>query len=313
MLIKFILFILKINYCLSYSNYLNLFLTNRELNKYINKGFLPRGFELYKENSKYLLEGPLNNKQIDKFYNEGYIIIENLISDELLYSIKKKKFKNEYNLKEYGSIIFNPLNNDFDFKKVVYEIGKAVAQLTPQVNNNDNELYVINNKLLKFNGGINGKSKGFNWHINKVPICENTLGPGINAYLALDNVDENGGGICLAIKSHTHKYINYRNNINNNIIKDLDKIIYAPILNEGDVILSTRYLFKRTSEFNNPNAKKNIRRYIINYMPSSAIVNDINYKNKTIKELSKNNKYNQKFIKIPLIKKYSYKYKYDYL
>ena len=68
-----------------------MFLTNRELNKYINKGFLPRGFELYKENSKYLLKGPLNNKEIDKFYNEGYIIIENLISDELLCNIKKKK------------------------------------------------------------------------------------------------------------------------------------------------------------------------------------------------------------------------------
>jgi len=76
------------------------------------------------------------------------------------------------------------------------------------------------------------------------------------------------------------------------------------------VILLTRFLFKKTSKFNNPLKKKNISRYIINYMPSNGIVTNKKYKNITIKELNKKNI--NTFIKIPLKKTYSYKYNYDY-
>jgi len=303
--------------------YANTFATNNNFlcNKLIKNNIsLQRGKELYNIKSNYYLDGPLNCKQIKFFFNNGYLIVENLINDDTLNKLHKLNFdKIEFNSWEKYNILLSVAN----------KIGEAVAQLTPIVSHGDEDLHILKDALYIYDGCKNKNINCYEWHIdNKVfwPCDDNSIGPGINAWLTLDNIDVNGGGLCIAPSSHSIKFLDCRDEISKgsgklslNLKKKLDNICFAPILNAGDVILTTRYLFHRTSEFNNPEKSTKKKRYIVRYMPSSSIMNGMSklsinnkYPNKTIKSLNEKGKYKNKFPIIKLKKKLIKKYNYDF-
>lgn len=304
-------------------SYANTFATNNNFlcNKLIKNNIsLQRGKELYNIKSNYYLDGPLNYKQIKFFFNNGYLIVENLINDNTLNKLHKLNFdKIEFNSWEKYNILLSVAN----------KIGEAVAQLTPIVSHGDEDLHILKDALYIYDGCMNENINCYEWHIdNKLfwPCDDNSIGPGINAWLTLDNIDINGGGLCIAPSSHSKIFLDCRDEIGKgsgklslNSKKKLDNICFAPILNAGDVILTTRYLFHRTSEFNNPEKRTEKKRYIVRYMPSSSIMNGMSklsinnkYPNKTIKSLNEKGKYKNKFPEIKLKKKLIKKYNYDF-
>lgn len=340
----FIILMLLITYVDSFVLYNNLYTFNQINSLIKNNKVLPKGNELYKIKSDYYLNGPLNNRQINYFFDNGFLIVENLVNDNLLKKMQKLNFEKNKYTSEYSTVDFNSWEKYPVLLEAANEIGKAVAQLTPIVSHSDDNLHIVKDAFFIFNGGVNGTNKGCDWHIDDLifwPSCLDSLGPGINAWLTLDDIDENGGGMCIAPGSHSNKFIECRESINyssrkliDNKIpntclikktnpkckKILDSICYAPQLKAGDVILSTRFLFHRTSEFNNPEKSCDKKRYTIRYMPSSSKMDGIEkyskknvkyYPNKTVKTLNNSIKYWNKFPKIKLNKELIKKYNYD--
>jgi ectoine hydroxylase-related dioxygenase (phytanoyl-CoA dioxygenase family) len=344
---KFIIlfFLLFVSEIFSFCYVLNKPYTQYDMKKIIKKSTLPPGKELFRTNNKYLLKGPLTSNQIDYFFNTGFVIVENLIDNKLLKKIKKINIEKEMTATEYDSINLNSFIKYPILLEVANKIGLGAAQLTPLVSDFNDDLHIVKDALFSFDGGENGNNTGCNWHVDDAmfwPSDIKSLGPGINAWLAIDDIDENGGGICIAPNSHNEKFVKLRHQlgisirkfkkyqkintcniekINPEYNKILNNICYAPILNSGDVIFSTRFLFHKTSTFINPNKKKNIKRYTIRYMPSSSTMNGVKninnniikyFPNKTINELYNYKNYKKILPKIDVIKKYKYKYNYDY-
>jgi len=112
-------------------------------------------------------------------------------------------------------------------------------------------------------------------------------GPGVNIWVALDEVSSQGGGLAVAAKSHTEEYLHCRETIrgvNTCNMQELDPEAYAqleelrvvPLMQPGDAIVHTRWLFHRSDPFAKASQAmedgKGIARYSVRYMPTSATV-----------------------------------------
>lgn len=258
------------------------------------------GNELWRYNKIDVIPGPLNKTEVDYFFNNGYIILRDVIDKKLLKKIRdiNNTCYNNLPQSEYEAINFNSWKNnklwlDLAFNKKLVD---SVAQLTPSVSHGHENLHILKDAYFNFKGDNNNSEKiGCDWHVDDIYFWPTSLksdGPGINAWIALDEVTEDGGGLCIANCSHTKEFIDCRIAIGNGLKypfaqtcfinkihpdgrKRLEMRCIKPLMKPGDVILHTRFLFHRTSEFKK-NSKaihgNGIRRYTIRYVPSSSIL-----------------------------------------
>jgi hypothetical protein len=247
------------------------------------------GFELWRGDES-VVTGPLSPAQIDEFYSEGFLIVRGLLAGELLERCRASTLQTHLANTEYETLTFNAWNQDPVWLEVARHapIVQAVAQLTPAVASGEETLHVAKDAVFVFRGDVNNPNKaGCDWHVDDSffwPAALDANGPGVNVWIALDDVTADGGGLCLSRRSHTADFLDCRESIRkegtcdmSRIYKDgrdrLEAACVRPQMQPGDAILHTRFLFHRTDPFRKGSAAlegPGIRRYTVRYMPASA-------------------------------------------
>lgn len=140
---------------------------------------------------------------------------------------------------------------------------------------------------------LQGGNKGCGFHVDDEffwPCPKDAPGPGINAWIALHDVDEDGGGLTIAPRSHLSDFLDCREAIKGKtcMLAEIDAkknarleaIGVSPCMKAGDVILHTRWLFHRGNPFRKGSDAERghgISRYSVRYMPAEAIVREIQF------------------------------------
>lgn len=107
-------------------------------------------------------------------------------------------------------------------------------------------------------------------------------------WVALDPVTADGGGLCVAARSHTEEFLDCRKAIVQGTCSmsalypegraRLEERCVRPQMEAGDAILHTRFCFHRTDPFRPDSAAirgPGVRRYSVRYMPSSAKITGV--------------------------------------
>ncbi|KAI0557151.1 Phytanoyl-CoA dioxygenase [Gracilaria domingensis] len=189
----------------------------------------------------------------------------------------------------YDSLSFRIWDYHPLFKQVATSspVAAAAAQLTPVDTSSHRSLVVLKDAYFR----MQGSNKGCGFHVDDPffwPCAVDAPGPGVNAWIALHDVTEDGGGLTVAPASHGPSFVDCREAIKTNTCMlaelapeknaRLEKIAVSPILKAGDVILHTRWLFHRGNPFKIGSKGESgigISRYSIRYMPGESVVNEI--------------------------------------
>ena len=229
--------------------------------------------------------GPLTAAQIDEFYADGFVLVRGLVKDgDLLRRTRDACLKTmdmDPARKEAGTGLegsFPLLEASMDGSKpqgaflslaMHPDVAQAVAQLTPSVASGEQDLHAIQDATFVFRAPIHSDttrsdyvSKGCDWHVDDEmfwPASLDAAGPGVNVWIALDTVTEEGGGFAVAARSHTRDFLDCRDAIAKdtcdmaNLFPEgrarLEALAVVPQMQPGDAILHTRYLFHRTDPF----------------------------------------------------------------
>lgn len=259
---------------------------------------LAPGRELVQPKEPLSHDGPLSSSQVAHFYEQGYVIARNLLHGELLSRVLKAKPRIQSHFPPtatYDRVSFRLWDIDEAFLQVASDspLSRAAAQLTPRfeqksVQNPNREMVVLKDTLFT----LKGSQRGCNFHVDDPffwPCPQGEPGPGVNIWVALDEVREDGGGLAIAPGSFNEKFLDCRKAIQGGETcliheiapekaKRLEDIAVAPKMNVGDAIIHTRYLFHRGNPFvasSSGEKGEGITRYSVRYMPGCATLQEI--------------------------------------
>ena len=154
--------------------------------------------------------------QIDEFYREGFLIVRGLLVGDLLERARAATLKSDMEGTEYDTLAFSAWQQDPCWLEVARHapIVQAVAQLTPLVSSGKEDLHVAKDAVFVFKGDARNPGKaGCDWHVDDNffwPAALDANGPGVNVWIALDPVTADGGGLCVAARSHTAEFVDCR-------------------------------------------------------------------------------------------------------
>jgi len=262
---------------------------------------LQPGCELTRPSKALLQGGPLTEGQIDDFFRTGVVVVPGLLQGDLLERAIEAKERIEQNaapVGEYEGIAFRVWEKEPVFRELAVDspFSRAAAQLTPRPTVDDGvkparQLVVLRDAYFK----LRGSGVGCNFHVDDPffwPCLQGEPGPGVNIWVALDPVTEDGGGLAVAPGSHTIEFLDCREAIRANTCMihklnpaasaKLEAIAQVPLMNPGDAIVHTRYLFHRAEPFKVGSAGaagRGIARYSVRYMPSNALSANMRFEN----------------------------------
>ena len=188
----------------------------------------------------------------------------------------------------YDNLSFRVWSADEAFRELALSspVAAAAAQLTPTTSTSRG-LIVLKDAYFR----LQGDNLGCGFHVDDPyfwPSPPDAPGPGVNAWVALNDVGEHGGGLTFAPRSHLPEFVDHRQAIKNQTCAmaeldpeknaQLEAIAVSPQVKAGDVILHTRFLFHRGNPFTSGTEAARgagIARYSVRYMPAEAIVNEI--------------------------------------
>jgi ectoine hydroxylase-related dioxygenase (phytanoyl-CoA dioxygenase family) len=199
------------------------------------------------------------------FFRDGVVIVPGLLKGELLEKVMsvRTNVNSRFPGKEtYDSLAFNLWEQHPVFKDVALAspLAAVAKQLTPSVANGDESLHVINDAFFAFSG----QNAGCGWHVDDNffwPALRGSDGPGLNIWVALDEVTEGGGGLAVAPGSAAEEYFDIREaqfaagltcqlaQVDPAMNTRLEKLALIPQMAPGDAIVHTRFLFHRTNPF----------------------------------------------------------------
>ena len=255
------------------------------------------GHELEKEDprSGALVQGrpgPLTEAEISEFYETGVVVVRGLLTGALLeraMAVRRDMpaplFDSEFEALTFKTWDIDPVFADIALASPVAE---AAAQLMPAVAAGREGMHVIRDAFFCFKG----PKTGCGWHVDDAffwPAARDSPGPGVNVWVALDEVGADGGGLAVAPGSHTAPFLDCRE-----VIRDgqtcqmaqlhppsaarLEAIRLVPHMQPGDAIVHTRWLFHRTDPFvpGSPGVEgPGIARYSVRYMPASGVLGGV--------------------------------------
>lgn len=235
--------------------------------------------------------GPLTAAEVDAFFRDGYIVARSLLPDALFARVRaaipKLEAAQSIAPNVYDKVSFRAWQHDPVFCEVAAAspVAAAAAQLTPS-SAGPRGLVVLTDAYFR----MKGANIGCAFHVDDTffwPAEQGEPGPGVNAWIALDDVTADGGGLAVAPGSHTEDFVDCRKAIEggtcmiDQIAPDLgaklEKISVRPTMKAGDVILHTRYMFHRGDPFRRGSAGESgpgIARYSVRYMPGEAVVKE---------------------------------------
>jgi ectoine hydroxylase-related dioxygenase (phytanoyl-CoA dioxygenase family) len=172
-------------------------------------------------------------------------------------------------------------------------LAAAAAQLTPapsdSVKTDQRALCVLRDAYFR----MCGKNTGCNFHVDDAgfwPCTRDSPGPGVNVWVALDEVGEDGGGLAVARASHTEEFLDCREAIRANTCmihqlapesaQRLEAVRDVPKMKPGDAIICTRFMFHRADPFvagSEGESGPGVGRYSVRYMPGEAVVTPMRY------------------------------------
>lgn len=192
----------------------------------------------------------------------------------------------------YKNLSFRVWRSHKAFEEVAVSspVAAAAAQLTA-TNPGSRGVIVLQDAYFR----LQGENKGCGFHVDDDffwPCPRDAPGPGVNAWIALNDVNEDGGGLTIAPRSHLADFLDCREAIKGKtcMLAEIDAkkndrleaIGVSPCVKAGDVILHTRWLFHRGNPFRKGSDAKGghgIARYSVRYMPAEAIVKEIRFVN----------------------------------
>ncbi|CAN8064744.1 unnamed protein product [Agarophyton chilense] len=246
--------------------------------------------------SSLLSNGPLKPSQVATFFEQGYIVVQSLVPPHLVTAMREaipavEAAQTARNAVLYNTLAFRVWNSHPIFKQIATSspVAAAAAQLCP-VNNSSRpqrSLVVLRDAYFR----MQGKNKGCGFHVDDRffwPCPVDAPGPGVNAWIALHDVNEDGGGLTVAPGSHVQSFVDCREAIKDSTCQmaeldpeknaRLERIAVSPIMKAGDVILHTRWLFHRGNPFKSGSkgeSGEGIGRYSVRYMPGESEVNEL--------------------------------------
>jgi len=261
------------------------------------QGYKP-GHELVRPQVPMRTTGPLSAAEVDDFYRDGFVVKRGLVTGEQLAGVLKAreslpKLHSPDEL--YGKLGFNVWDQCERFREVATKtMAAAAAQLTPAVEIGVGVGVVVPEKreLVALKDAyfvLQGEQKGCNFHVDDEyfwPATRDAAGPGVNVWVALDEVraSEVGGGLAVASGSHSAEYLDCREAIRGRTCdmaeiappkaKRLETVVVTPDMRPGDAIIHTRFLFHRADPFKHPDstaARAGIARYSVRFMPANAM------------------------------------------
>lgn len=234
--------------------------------------------------------GPLSPDQVRDFQRDGFVVARGLISGEMLERAMAvshgvdSQFETEYDALAFESFRKYPALADLALSS---DATYAAVQLTPTAASGQEHLHLLRDALFVFSGGDTGDKTGCGWHVDDPyfwPATRDSSGPGVNVWIALDEVTDAGGGLALALGSHTESFMDCRKAIEGGtcqmatlspqLNQRLEDLAVVPQMKPGDAIIHTRWLFHRTNGFSQGAAtekRQGIARYTARYMPASAV------------------------------------------
>lgn len=263
------------------------------------------GHELVRPSVPLRTTGPLSASEVDDYYRDGVIVKRGLVSGEKLASVLKAR-EDLSKLPAAISGLYQKLNFNMWDQSEAFRVlatttfAAAAAQLTPATaSTGGRELVALRDAYFV----MQGSSKGCYFHVDDAffwPSPRDAPGPGVNVWLALDEISaEIGGGLAVARGSHTAEYLDCREAISGGFMntcqlaeiapekaKRLERIAVIPEMQPGDAIIHTRYLFHRAEPFKEGtlgySGETGIGRYSVRYMPGTAVVEPVAIEGKKV-------------------------------
>lgn len=253
------------------------------------------GHELSRPASPLSTSGRLTPSQIDDFFREGYVVVPGLLPSSLLTRVLTARSSVPTTPRiassPYSSLDYRLHDTSSVFRELALSspLSAAAAQLTPGDASSPRALCMVKDAFFK----LRGESAGCNFHVDDAFFwpCENQApGPGVNVWVALDEVGEDGGGLAVAPRSFTEDWLDCREAIKPNTCEihkiapekaaRLEAVAVAPKFRPGDAIICTRYLFHRAEPFkvgSEGAGGPGIGRYSVRYMPGEAVLNPMDF------------------------------------
>jgi hypothetical protein len=196
----------------------------------------------------------------------------------------------------YGTVATEAWNQHKVFEDLALRSALAAAaeQLTPPEQRGaagDKPLRVLRDGFFSLAPG----KKGCGWHVDDAffwPAKRDGPGPGLNVWVALDNVEEGaGGGLAFAPGSHRPGFLPHRavirkpgavpqtcemESLSPECHTSLEAIKECPAMQPGDAIIHTRFLFHRGDPFVTSEGEP-VARYSVRYVPETCELEGINF------------------------------------
>lgn len=255
------------------------------------------GSELKKLPASQLVNrGPLTAAQIEQFFEQGFIVVPSLVPPELLQRMKHaipqiEKAKFQSNMSLYDTLKFRTWSSNDAYRQVATSspVAAAAAQLTSAGSQSD-DVFIVRDAYFR----LKGENIGCGFHVDDPffwPCPVDAPGPGVNCWIPLHDVDEDGGGLTIAPRSHLADFLDCREAIKDGQTcrlaeldpaknQRLENIAVSPQMKAGDVLLHTRWMFHRGNPFRSGSKGAQgdgIARYSVRYMPGGTVVNDFDF------------------------------------
>ena len=162
--------------------------------------------------------GPLTEEEVAEFFSAGCVVVRGLLSGEQLDAARRASINSKaIPMAAYESLAFDAWRtHEHPFLEIATRsaLVEAAAQLTPS--SSEQGLHVLKDAFFKSKGG----NKGCDWHVDDPffwPAVQQSPGPGVNIWVALDPIsEEGGGGLAIAPGSHGEEYLGARAAIRQN-------------------------------------------------------------------------------------------------
>lgn len=243
-------------------------------------------------------KGPLTRKQIEEFFDRGVVLVPGLLQGELLDSVRevRNSMATMMTSETYSTVASGAWNQHKIFEDLALRspIAAAAEQLTPPSERGgagDKPLRVLRDAFFALSPG----NKGCGWHVDDAffwPAKRDGPGPGVNVWVALDEVELGaGGGLAYAPGSHRPGFLPHRDVIRQpgegpqtckmetlspECHAALEAIKECPAFQPGDAVIHTRFLFHRGDPFAASDGRP-VARYSVRYVPATCELDGMNF------------------------------------
>lgn len=243
-------------------------------------------------------KGPLTRTQVEEFFDRGVVLVPGLLQGELLDRVREVRESLDTMMpsEAYATMTSEAWNQHKVFEDLALRspLAAAAEQLTPPSERGgagDKPLRVLRDAFFALSPG----NIGCGWHVDDAffwPSKRDGPGPGVNVWVALDEVELGaGGGLAYAPGSHRPGFLPHRDVIrqpgkgpqtcNMETLSPechaaLDAIKERPAFQPGDAVIHTRFLFHRGDPFVGSGSKP-VARYSVRYVPGSCELEGMNF------------------------------------